>query len=245
MTKTYEKENPDTIRSLFNHIARRYDLANSLLSFHIHAIWNQKIARDLIQKAAPKNIVDLCSGTGDIAIRMLQHAAKNQRLIPEVHLVDFSKEMLHIAKLKSMHLEKALQNKMIFQEADVTSLQYSENTFEAASCAYGIRNVQNMPLFFQEAYRVLKPHGHLAILELTRPENSILKMCHNLYIRICIPIIGKLLTKDKEAYGYLQESIRTFVSPNNLAQAAKDAGFTNIQMQSLSGGIATIFYMQK
>ena len=245
MPKTYEKENPDTIRSLFNHIAKRYDLANSLLSFHTHAIWNQKIAREIVQKASPSNVLDLCSGTGDIAIRILHYAAKNKYIIPDVHLVDFSSEMLKIAKLKAAHFAKEIQDKMIFQEADVTALTYPDNSFDAATCAYGIRNVKNVPLFFQQVYRTLKPQGHLAILELTRPKNVFLKAAHDLYIRTCIPIIGKLLTSDKEAYGYLQESIRAFISPDNLAASAKDAGFKNIQVKSLSGGIATLFYMQK
>ena len=239
------EKNPVAIRSLFNHIANRYDLANSLLSFHLHALWNQKVSQRIFQKSAPQMIVDLCSGTGDIAIRTLKFAERKKIALTQIRLVDFSEEMLKVAKHKALKLPLEMQEKMIFKQADVTNLSYESSFFDGAVCAYGVRNVNNIPLFLSEVHRTLKPKGTFVILELTRPKHVLMKKLHDLYIRTFIPLIGKWLTSNKDAYGYLQESIRSFTSPNQLARMAEEAGFTHVEIEPLSGGIATLLLLHK
>lgn len=239
------EKNPAAIRSLFNHIAKRYDLANSLLSFHLHSLWNQNIPRQVFQKSTPKMVVDLCSGTGDVAIRTLKYAKKKNRPLTQIHLVDFSEKMLEIAQEKAQKLPLEMQEKMVFKQDDVTRLSYENGFFDTAVSAYGVRNVNNVPLFLSEVYRTLKPNGTFTILELTCPQKLLLRKMHEFYIRSFVPLIGKWLTSNKEAYSYLQESIRSFVSADLLAQMAKEAGFLHIQIKPLSGGIATLLLLQK
>jgi len=235
--QTYSQHNPESIQALFNTIAPRYDTANSFMSFHMHALWNNKLAQTIC-KERPTNIVDLCSGTGEIAFRMLTANCP-------IHLVDFSEKMLEVAKQYATHLPASFQEKLHFLQANVEELPFDSASFSHASMAYGIRNVQNHKKCLQELFRVLNPNGKAVILELTRPKNRVFRSMHSLYMKIALPVIGRWLTKNKEAYKYLQNSIETFVSPETIAETALAVGFKKVTLTPLTFGIATLITLEK
>jgi demethylmenaquinone methyltransferase / 2-methoxy-6-polyprenyl-1,4-benzoquinol methylase len=234
--QTYSQQKPESIQALFNTIAKRYDRANSLMSFHLHALWNRTLAA-IVLRDSPIAIIDLCSGTGEIAFRMVHSAP--------VQLVDFSEKMLDVAKSYAKTLPEELQNKLQFLQANVEELPLKDASFSHATIAYGIRNVQNHKKCLQEMYRVLTPAGKACILELTRPKNSGLRLMHGLYMRLALPLIGRWLAKDKQAYQYLQRSIETFVSPERLTEIAKEVGFRKATIMPLTFGIATLITLEK
>lgn len=190
-------------------------------------------------------MLDLCSGTGEIATRAMKNALKQNIDLPEFYLVDFSKNMLEIAKMQTRAFHPKVQEKFHFFEEDAMNLPFQEEFFDAISCAYGIRNIQNPQKALQEIYRTLKPGGECVILELTLPKNWLLNRLHRLYISTLLPILGKWLTKDKEAYDYLQRSIQTFICPEELACLAKEVGFIKAEIKPLLGGITTLLFLRK
>lgn len=235
----YNKDEPATIRALFDNIAVRYDLANSLMSFHLHAFWNRALSSQLVEKSEPKQLLDLCAGTGEIAIRMHRHIEKKKRSPCSIHLVDFSKEMLEVAKRRAGDLP------FTFSQGDATALTFQDGSFDAVSIAYGIRNVKEVRKCIKEVYRILTPNGWLGIVELTRPHNAILKALHALYLRTVVPLIGKWAVQNEEAYKYLRATIHSFICPEELVQILKEEGFSHVEKKPLTGGIATLIFAQK
>ena len=241
----YDKNSPTTIRTLFNSIAPRYDIVNSILSFRLHLLCNRKLIQKALSREKTEHFLDLCSGTGEIALRASRLSIVQKRNSPTFYLVDFSQEMLTVAQKNVNQLPEPLQNQFNFTIADVTQLPFENSIFDVATCAYGIRNVQNPALCLSEAYRTLKPGGMLVILELTRPRYPILKQLHSCYLRCILPLVGRWMTHNAEAYQYLKKSIHDFVSPDALIEMAEGIGFEKISQEPLTGGIATLFCMHK
>ena len=236
----YTKDEPSTIKTLFNTIADRYDLANQLMSFGLHNLWNKKLVDGVVYRmpqSTPLTVLDLCAGTGDIAFRF---PSRKEVVIDSLHLLDFSKEMLAVAKLKA----PKVSSRIFFHEGDAQDVPFKDASFDAITLAYGIRNVGDPKKCLLEGRRVLKNGGVMAILELTRPKNSFLQLFHKFFLHTCIPLIGKIITSDEQAYAYLKNSVLTFLGPQELVKMASSVGFTNIQVQPVAGGIATIFYFQ-
>jgi demethylmenaquinone methyltransferase/2-methoxy-6-polyprenyl-1,4-benzoquinol methylase len=231
----YRKDAPLTIQSMFNSIANRYDLANSILSLSLHKRWNHTLVRHICRNTSPRVLVDLCSGTGDIAFNYLRSA----NAPCQAYLVDFSSEMLAHAQRKANQLNLH-SHQLSFIEADVQHLPLPNEMADCVTIAYGIRNVQNPALCMQEVFRMLKPGGCFGILELTRPRSSLMRWGHQIYLRTLLPILGKWLTDNAQAYQYLCRSIETFIAPHELQNLLKANGFVNTQSHSLVGGIATI-----
>ncbi len=245
MNKTYVKQSPETIKKLFNSIAARYDIANSINSFHMHTLWNKRLVQGLFQGEKPKKILDICAGTGEISWTALRFCQKKKIELPEFHLVDFSSEMLMQAKSFCQTLQEPLQKHFFFYEQDAEALHFDENSFDTISCAYGIRNVQNTKKCFQELYRVLKPNGRLGILELTRPKNWLLKLLHKAYTHTVLPLVGRCVCANSQAYSYLSTSIQHFESPDEMHVLLRDCGFENVYIQPLHFGITTLIMAQK
>lgn len=240
MTVVYRKDDPSTIQQMFNRIAKRYDLTNAVLSFRMHKYWNHTLVKHVLCSHSSHILVDLCSGTGDIVFDYLQTSP-----VPcQAYLVDFSSQMLACAKLKGDQLAFK-HHQLSYIEADVQKLPLADQIAESATMAYGIRNVKHPALAMQEIYRVLKPGGRFGILELTRPHYSALRWGHYWYLRTILPILGKWLTDNKEAYQYLKNSIETFISPRELTTLLHDQGFEILKCQALMGGIATLLVGQK
>lgn len=238
---TYLKEKPKTIKAMFNHIAQRYDFTNRVISFNLNKRWNRQLAQKATKSCKGEfTMVDLCTGTGEVAFECLKknsHACK-------AYLLDFSAEMLQIAKHKALKLPLT-HHRLEYLEADAQKIPLPAHSMDCATIAYGIRNVQDPAKCFQEVFRVLKPNGNFAILELTRPTNRFLKWGHHCYMRFMLPIFGKLLTDNKQAYQYLCNSIHTFISPKEIELLLKEKGFNKIKSIPLVGGIATIIVAHK
>ncbi len=238
----YRKDSPHSIRSMFDSIAANYDFANSVLSFSLHRRWKQTLARHLLPSPAfPTVFLDLCAGTGDITFEYLRLSSA----VCHAHLIDFSPQMLYQAKQKASHLDFPHAHRLSYFEADVHQLPLSENMADSAAMAYGIRNVHSPDRCMQEVFRVLKPNGHIGILELTRPSNRFLRLGHRLYLRTFLPCLGKWLTRNAQAYEYLCQSIQTFIEPEAVEALLQGVGFASIQRRPLAGGIATLFIGHK
>jgi demethylmenaquinone methyltransferase/2-methoxy-6-polyprenyl-1,4-benzoquinol methylase len=232
---TYNKNRPQTIQSMFNSIAKRYDRTNAVLSFYLHKQWNCELVKRVQSQQTSHTLLDLCAGTGDIAFHYLQ-----QMKTPcQAYLVDFSSEMLACAEEKAKYLSST-NHSIQYILADVQRLPLSNQTIDCATMAYGIRNIHHPLQALQETFRILKPGACLGILELTRPDNKFLRIGHQLYLKIVLPIVGKWLTANKDAYQYLRNSIHTFIPPQELEDLVKTAGFINTGRYPLAGGIATI-----
>lgn len=231
----YDKHNPKSIQNLFSSIAERYDVGNALLSMNLHRSWNRRLAR-LIATRKPDVLLDLCCGTGDIAFTYLDSAPERPQ---RVYMIDFCEEMLEQAKRKAA--SKCSQKvDMIFRVGDAQALDLPDASVDAITIAYGIRNVQQPERCIAEAYRVLKPSGYLAILELTRPRNPVMRLGHSFYLKTCVPLIGRWLTKNQQAYEYLQRSIHHFIPPESIQSMLNQAGFQQTTVKRLSLGIATL-----
>lgn len=229
----YTKQSPETISSLFDTIARDYDRGNALISFSLHRLWNRALVSAL-QEKKPKVFADLCGGTGAITARLCKNFS-----IEKSYIVDFSKGMLKIAQESLSHLP------IETLAADVSQIPLKDQSIDAAAMAYGIRNVKNRPLAFKEAYRILKEGGTFAILELTRPQNPLLRLMHKAYLSAALPLIGKLVTKNKEAYSYLSNSVKEFVPAQTLVEEISNAGFIDISVRPMSLGAVTLITASK
>ncbi|NGX61367.1 MAG: Demethylmenaquinone methyltransferase [Chlamydiae bacterium] len=229
----YTPSAPETIQEMFASVAPNYDRANTAFSFGLHKWWN----RSLLKTIGPvQNLLDLCAGTGEIA---LGHLKKNPNA--KALLLDFCPEMLAVAKEKGA----PYQERFSCIVADAQELPLDPETFDGATVSYGIRNVQDPLKCFHEVYRVLKPGGRFAILELTRPRSPLMRTFHRLYLKALLPLLGALTAKNIEAYKYLASSIQDFSSPDTLTSQLNDVGFTLLSRRSLLGGVATLLLSQK
>lgn len=234
----YDKSQPESIQKMFGSIARRYDRTNAVLSLGLHRYWN----RALVKRVATHHMdtwLDLCSGTGDIAYEHLRSSRSSQR----VTLVDFSPEMLACARDKAGKLQQ--QHQISFIQADVQNLPLDDRSASVATMAYGIRNVKNPQQCFEEVFRVLKPGGVFGILELTQPANPMIRWGHGLYLRGFLPVLGKWLTDNREAYHYLCNSIKSFTPAAELEMMLRKAGFTSTSIHAMTFGTATIMLGHK
>ncbi|MDR3624604.1 MAG: bifunctional demethylmenaquinone methyltransferase/2-methoxy-6-polyprenyl-1,4-benzoquinol methylase UbiE [Chlamydiales bacterium] len=235
----YDKNAPTTIQTMFDSIAPSYDRANQILSFGMHSFWNRSLVRHLKQKKPAKVFLDLCSGTGEIAFAYL----KNLQSPPKTYLLDFSASMLAIAKEKAKKLKTTRH--LHYIQGDAEKINLKSDSVDHISMAYGIRNIKNPNKCIKEAFRVLKNGGRLGILELTRPKNGLIRMLHSCYLKGFLPIIGKYVTSNKNAYNYLSSSIASFLSPSELEKILKETGFAKIETIPLLGGIATLLIASK
>ena len=211
---------------MFGSIAARYDLANHLLSCGIDFYW-RKHAAEIVANWQPKNIVDLATGTGDLALAL-------QKKLPdtEIMAVDFLPEMLELAK------RKGLRQTMV---ADAMKLPFADSSFDCATVAFGLRNMEDWGGALREMSRVLKPNGHVLVLEFSLPTMSILRTLYRFYLHRCLPMLGSFLTKQKHAYDYLGDSIEEFPSGNAMTDLIAKSGFGLTTAEPLTGGIVTIY----
>jgi len=235
MNQTYQKNNPETIQKMFGSIAKQYDRTNAVLSFNLHRYWNQSLIKAVQSDRPMKQYLDLCAGTGEIAFTFL-----SQRQTPvEAFLLDFSEEMLSCAQAKEKE-NPFKQHRIQYIQADAQEIPLPSNSIDCVTIAYGIRNVKNPKACVEEVLRVLRPGGSFAILELTQPDNPIMKLGHKIYLKTILPVVGKVIATNKEAYRYLCNSIQAFTPPAQLESTLKEVGFEKTAQKPLTGGIATI-----
>ncbi|PZR70729.1 MAG: methyltransferase [Chthoniobacterales bacterium] len=210
---------------MFGRIARRYDLANHLLSGGTDFLWRRRATR-IVEQWQPRRVLDLATGSGDLALAL-------QRRLPEAAITaaDFSPEMLEIAKRKGVR-ETVL--------ADALHLPFAAESFDCVTVAFGLRNMADWNLALREMGRVLRAGGHLLVLDFSLPAGA-LRPAYRFYLHRCLPGLASLVTGQKEAYDYLAGSIEKFPSGKEMTLLIKANGFANASAESLTGGIATIY----
>jgi demethylmenaquinone methyltransferase/2-methoxy-6-polyprenyl-1,4-benzoquinol methylase len=221
---------------MFNNISKHYDLLNHVLSLGIDVIWRKKAIK-MLQKDQPKLILDIATGTGDFAIEAL--ALHPNKVIG----VDISEGMLEEGRKKIK--KKKLDHLIELQLGDSEKLLFPENNFDAVIVSFGVRNFENLEKGLSDMYRVLKPGGKTVIVEFSKPEKFPLKQGYNFYFRYILPQIGKLVSKDNEAYTYLPESVQAFPYGNKFLEILEKVGFKNTKCRSLTFGISSIYVGEK
>lgn len=227
----------DQVARMFDEIAPRYDFLNSFLSAGIDMGWRKK-ALNLLKKDCPQQILDVATGTADLAI-MAASILKPKKIIG----IDISEGMLEIGKLKVA--QRGLSECIRLQSGDSEELDFEHNYFDVAMVSFGVRNFQQLEKGLSEMLRVLKPSGKLMILEFSRPTAPIIKQCYQLYMHVITPRVGGLFSKSKKAYQYLNDSVQKFPEGAELAGIMKNVGFQKTFYKRLSFGICTIYIGEK
>jgi len=229
-----DNKNPEDrklrIKGLFDSIVPTYDLLNHLLSFGTDIFWRRRIFK-LLHPVDGRIALDICCGTGDLSLLLSKHGADTVSL-------DFS-----IGMLKRGIIRQAITGKAV--AADASRIPFRDNVFAAETIAFGIRNIPDLNNFIREAYRVLAYGGELAILELVRPRNRFIKIIYSLYLNKIMPIIGGLISGEKDAYKYLSGTIETFVDPLELKKLLEEYGFKNVSVCFLTFGVSAIIIAKK
>lgn len=227
----------EQVERMFDNIAHSYDLLNHSLSWGIDRRW-RRIAIDSLRAFKPQQILDIATGTGDFAI------LSARRLQPQsVTGADISEGMMQIARQKVT--EKKLDHIIRFQREDCSSLSFSDDTFDAVTVAYGVRNFENLDEGLRETCRVLKPGGHLLIVELSSPKNFPMKQLFAVYGKIVMPAIGRLISKDRSAYTYLPATMAAFPQGEVMQGILKKAGFREVYFKRFTFGISTMYLATK
>ena len=232
-----EGEKGKLVEEMFDNIAPTYDTLNHRLSWDIDKGWRKKAIRQLLP-FQPKTILDIATGTGDFAILSAKEL-RPQRMIG----IDISEGMMKIGQ-KKVEAE-GLQHIVSFKKDDCTHLSFDDNSFDAVTAAFGIRNFQNLDQGLSEMYRVLKPNGHLSIVELTTPMSFPMKQLFKLYSHTILPVYGKLISKDTSAYSYLTKTIEAFPQGEVMLDILRKAGFKNASFKRLTFGICTMYFATK
>ena len=218
---------------MFSRIARRYDAANTWLSFGLHHRWRAKAVR-LAAPPESARALDLACGTGDFAIAFAKVIGEHGSVIA----TDFTSEMLVHAK------EKVARYNITLEQADAMSLQYAELSFDVCSIAFGIRNVDNPVTALREMNRVVKPGGKIVVLEFGQPDGWFGKM-YRWYAETIIPFLGGLITGEKSAYQYLQTTSRDFPCGEKFTSLMRQAGIENIDLYAFTGGVVYLYVGRK
>lgn len=238
-TKPYKNSNSskkEQVSEMFDTISENYDNLNRVISFGIDVKWRKKIVKMVTEKH-PEKILDIATGTGDLAILMANTSAA------KIIGLDISAGMLEVGKKKIE--QKSLSNKIEMVLGDSEKIPYADNTFDAITVAFGIRNFENLEKGLSEILRVLKPNGIFIILETSIPEKFPFRQGYHLYTKNIMPIIGKLFSKDKVAYQYLADSASIFPYGERLNNILTKTGFIEVKHEPQTFGVATIYSASK
>lgn len=232
----YEVNNSDPgdkkryVRTMFDSIVPTYDFLNRFLSLGIDNFWRKDLVK-LAGKLENKKVLDICCGTGDLTRKLFLAGG-------QVYSLDFSFNML------KKGVDKGWLSGINIQ-ADAGKLPFIEKSFDVITIAFGIRNIPDVDIFLSETFRVLDVEGRLFILELTRPENGVVRFFYNLYLEKILPFFGGLFSGKKEAYRYLAGSISTFLDKDQLINRIKSAGFKEVEYKAKTLGAAAVYICHK
>ena len=234
--KPYSKKSSkkQQVEQMFNKVSKKYDILNRILSFGIDKGWRNKVFK-IVKKSNPKSILDIATGTGDLAIKLSK--------ITNVIGIDISKGMLEVGEEKIK--QKKLTERIILKLADAENLPFKDNSFDTITVAFGVRNFENLEKGINEIKRVLKNNGKLIVLEFSQPKNIIVSSIYNLYSKYFMPFVGGIISKDKKAYKYLDESSRKFISGEKFLNLLEHIGLKNNKCKRLTFGIASIYTGEK
>jgi demethylmenaquinone methyltransferase/2-methoxy-6-polyprenyl-1,4-benzoquinol methylase len=222
----------EKVKTMFNDIAPKYDLLNHVLSMGIDKLWRKKVRKQLAE-IKPERILDIATGTGDLAIELARLNPK------EIIGADIAVDMLKVGEQKIR--KKGLDKIIKLEQGDAENMKFETGYFDAVTVAFGVRNYENLLKGLKEMHRVLRPGGKVAILEFSKPSAFPVKNLYNFYFKNILPNIGKKVSKNDEAYTYLPESVQQFPEGRNFMKVMKEAGFTQISQERLTFGIATLY----
>jgi demethylmenaquinone methyltransferase/2-methoxy-6-polyprenyl-1,4-benzoquinol methylase len=233
----HEGEKAQQVEQMFDNIAPTYDTLNHRLSWDIDRGWRRKAIQQLAPYK-PQTMLDIATGTGDFAI-MAAQMLKPQQLIG----ADISEGMMDIGrkKVKAQGLDEIIS----FAKEDCLALSYDDASFDAVTAAFGIRNFADLDKGLSEMCRVLKPGGHLSIVELTTPVSFPMKQLFHIYSHTVLPIYGRLISKDTSAYSYLTKTIEAFPQGERMQDILRRAGFKDASFKRLTFGISTMYFATK
>jgi demethylmenaquinone methyltransferase/2-methoxy-6-polyprenyl-1,4-benzoquinol methylase len=218
---------------MFDNIAPAYDFMNRAMTLGIDRNWRRKVVK-AVAAAAPSAILDVATGTGDLAIQL---AKANQQA--KVTGIDLSEGMLEVGRRKVA--EAGLTQQIALRQADCLALPFADGSFDIVTVAFGVRNFEHLDKGYAEMARVLRPGGKLMVLELSTPTSPIVKPFYKLYTRGVIPMVGRLISKDSRAYSYLPESIAAMPQGERMLQLMTEAGLSGCSLRSLTFGVSTIY----
>jgi demethylmenaquinone methyltransferase/2-methoxy-6-polyprenyl-1,4-benzoquinol methylase len=221
------------VEEMFDKIAFRYDFLNHLLSAGIDVSWRKRAIKELIE-LNPKFVLDVATGTGDVAI-LICKMLKTEKITG----IDISDGMLEIGKKKIIKL--GLQNRIELLKGDSETISFEDNTFDAVTVAFGVRNFENLEKGLKEILRVLQPGGKLVILEFSRPALPVIKNIYNFYLNVIAPKVGTIISKNKNAYKYLNNSVQKFPERKDFINILNQLGYRNTLYKTLSLGICCIY----
>ncbi len=225
------------VSDMFDNIAPWYDFLNHFLSLGIDISWRKKAIANL-KNARPKNILDVATGTADLALEAY-HQLGPDKIIG----LDIAAEMLEIGRQKIG--KKQLSNKIELMQGDSENMPFADNTFDAVTVAFGVRNFEDLERGLAEMLRVLKPKGKVVILEFSKPKAFPFKQLYNFYFRNMLPIIGRITSKDPKAYSYLYESVMAFPDGKDFVNVLEKIGYHSTTYKNLTLGISTIYVAEK
>jgi len=225
-------ERKSYVKGMFNNIAHRYDFLNHFLSAGIDIFWRKKAVRK-IKVNSDAHVLDLAGGTGDMAFEIVRQKKCS------VTIADFARQMLVLAGEKVS--AKSLKNRIKLVNGDGEKLPFRNNSFDAVTIAFGIRNMGSMEAALEEMYRILKSRGQAVILEFSLPVNKFVRKMYLIYFLKLLPLAGRFFSKDKEAYSYLPASVQDFPEIAEFESLMQDAGFSGIESWKLMNGVAVIY----
>lgn len=226
------------VQRMFNHIAPTYDKLNRIISLGLDRKWRKR-GIDLLRPYEPQRVLDIATGTGDLAIELAQSLPSVRSVLG----IDISEEMMRIGSDKVREL--GLDERIRFGREDCTDLTFADNSFDAATIGFGIRNFADIPQAAREIYRVLRPGKPVVILELTEPTNPFLHWGYRLYAGKIIPLVGQLISEDERAYSYLPESIAAVPQREEMVQILLEVGFSEAFHKVLTPGTCAIYLALK
>lgn len=228
-----DRTKKEEVREMFDNIAPKYDLLNHTLSMSIDRVWRRRVVNE-VRRTKPRRILDVATGTGDLAIAMARRIRDVQVLG-----VDLSEQMLAVAHRKVE--ARGLDNRIVLDRGDAEHLAVADASVDVATVAFGVRNFGDLAAGLRELARTIKPGGKVVILEFSRPRNRAFRALYEFYSYKILPRIGGLVSRDKRAYEYLPASVGEFPAPAVFLEMMEKAGFRNCRARSQSFGIAQIY----
>jgi demethylmenaquinone methyltransferase/2-methoxy-6-polyprenyl-1,4-benzoquinol methylase len=222
------------VKEMYDNIAANYDKLNHIISFNLDRIWRRRVMR-IVRRSKASKIMDIATGTGDLAIAMAKRVDRTQILG-----IDLSEEMLAVARRKVQ--KQGLEERIMLEKGDAENLAMVETgSIDAVTVAFGVRNFENLERGLGEIHRTLREGGKFVVLELSVPKNRLIRWFYAQYSHRILPGIGAMISKDKQAYVYLPESIDEFPTPERFVEILESVGFKDVKRRKQSFGVAHIY----